>query len=240
VQTVTRGTDTVRGVAVVLPRGGSDRPDLSALRATGLRAALRALDTKLAQGSKQRGELVRNASHMQAALTRVQQMIEHDMSQIQAAMRAAAEQAHHEQLSGARADLGAGEAAAGSRTGADADTIAAAIEQSDNHRELITDLVRAVARATLALERVPADADNTSTWSDMVALLSLLLGLLTIFGVDVDLTPDAPAPVIIELSDPVIGSVERYVDERVHDLLEEDHGTPAALAGIPEQPRPTL
>jgi hypothetical protein len=220
-------------VAAVRPPGDSDRPDPSALLATGLRAALRALDTKLAMDSKQRGELVRNAPHIRAALTRVQQMIERDMPQIQAAMRAAAEQAHHAQLGEARTDLGAVEAAARARTDADADAIAAAIERSNNHRNLIMDLVRAVARATLALERAPSAADNTSTWRDILALLSLLLGLLTIFGVDVDLTPDGHAPMIIELSDPVIGSVERYVDERVRDLLEDDHSAPAASAGTP-------
>jgi hypothetical protein len=238
-------------VAVVLPSGESDRPDLSAVLAPGLRAALRALDTKLTQDSKQLNELVKNAlqrrtpqpqaieraSQMQAALTQVQQMIERGMPQIQAAMRAAAERAHHRQLSKAPADLGGVEVAARGRTDADADAIAAAIERSDNHRELITDLMRAVARATLALELTPVGADNTSTWRDMVALLSLLLGLLTIFGVDVDLTPDAPAPVVIELRDPARGSIERYVDERIHDLLAEGHGAPAAAAtpaGTPE------
>jgi hypothetical protein len=221
---------------VVRPNADSGRPDPSALLATGLRAALRALSTTLAQGAKERGELVRNSSQRQAALTRVQQMIERDMPQIQAAMRAAAERAHHDQLGTARVDLGAVEVAARRRTDADADAIAAAIERSNNHRELIADLVRAVARATLALERAPSDADNTvpdntvpdntAPWSDMVALLSLLLGLLTVFGVNIDLTR-------IELSDPVIGSVERYVDERVRDLLEDDHSAPAASAGTP-------
>jgi hypothetical protein len=201
---------------VVRPNADSGRPDPSALLATGLRAALRALSTKLAQGSKERGELVRNSAQRQAALTRVQQMIERDMPQIQAATRAAAERAHHDQLA-------AVEAAARRRADADADAIAAAIERSDNHRELIADLVRAVARVTLALERVPsgADSDNAGAWSDMVALLSLLLGLLTVFGVDIDLAR-------IELSDPLTGSVERYVDERVRDLLADDHSAPAA------------
>jgi hypothetical protein len=216
---------------VVRPNADSGRPDPSALLATGLRAALRALSTTLAQGAKERGELVRNSSQRQAALTRVQQMIERDMPQIQAAMRAAAERAHHDQLRTARVDLGAVEVAARRRTDADVDAIAAAIERSNNHRELIADLVRAVARATLALERAPSDADNTvpadtAPWSDMVALLSLLLGLLTVFGVNIDLTR-------IELSDPVIGSVERYVDERVRDLLEDAHSAPAAPAGTP-------
>jgi hypothetical protein len=213
-------------VAEVRPNADSTRPDPSALLATGIRAALRALSTQLARGSKERGELVRNSSQRQVALTRVQQMIERDMPQIQAAMRAAAERAHHDQLGNARVDLGAVEAAVRRRTDGDADAIAAAIERSNNHRELIADLVRAVARATLALELAPSHADNMVPWSDMVALLSLLLGLLTVFGVDIDLT-------IIELSDPVIGSVERYVDERVHDLLEEDHSAPAAAAGTP-------
>jgi hypothetical protein len=208
--------------------------------APGLRAALRALDTKLTQNSNQLNDLVRNAlqhrppqlqaieraPRMQAALTHVQQMIERGMPQIQVAMRAAAERAHHRQLSKAPADLGGVEAAPRGRTDADADAIAAAIERSGNHRELIADLTRAVARATLALERAPIGADNTSTWRDIVALLSLLLGLLTIFGVDVDLTPDAPAPVVIELRDPASSAIERYVDERIHDLLAEYHGTP--------------
>jgi hypothetical protein len=203
---------------VVRPNADSGRPDPSALLATGLRAALRALSTTLAQGAKERGELVRSSSQRQAALTRVQQMIERDMPQIQAAMRAAAERAHHDQLGEARVDLAAVEVAARRRTDADADAIAAAIERSNNHRELIADLMRAVARATLALERAPS---NTVLWSDMFALLSLLLGLLTVFGVNVDLT-------LVELSDPVIGSVERYVDERVRGLLEDDHSAPAA------------
>lgn len=255
-------------VAVVPPSDDSDRPDIPALLAPGLRAALRALDAKLAQDSKQRGELVRDAlrrrtpqlqetlaraqmpiepasrpqsiaSRMQATVTRVQRMIERDMPQIQAAMRAAAERAHHEQLGKAGAGLRGVQAVARGRTDADVDAIAAVIERNGNPRGLIADLTRAVARATLALERVPAGADNTLTWRDMVALLSLLLGMLTVIGVDVDLTPDATSPMIIELSDPVIGSIERYVDGRAHDLLEEDGSAPEALVRMPEQSPPT-
>jgi hypothetical protein len=196
----------------------------------------------LARGLPHLGEVVAQAQvtvaaarELQLAAMGVHDQLERVTPQVRATVRAVAaavERANVAQIAAARGDLGRLAAAADGHV--DADAVAAALERSDNPGALFSDLMRAVARATLALESAPPGASGTLNWRDMVALFSLLVGLLPLFGVEFDLSPEAPAPVVIELSEPAIGELERYVDERVHELLEERDDTPADTAAPAE------